>query len=233
MVIYRGKCYIFGVGWRCRPGYFCLTLGFAGTLQPAAPKTLFTMKREISEETVLFKDVLAPHRSIAYDAMTDIMLEALEELSGLLNDREIAGEEGWSFNRSVCGFKPEQLEKISTIEKAGGPVTWLSCLTEGEKMGLMMSFMDWDRLRMQEFRSRYPKSFTKWDPSEDEALLEMYAHRPSWRALSSHFGRNINAVKLRLQHLGVDLGAEARRARYLRRPGTRAAVSAEGGSPEE
>ena len=210
------------------PGIIVQPWGYAGALLPAAPKTLFTMKREISEEAVLFRDVLAPHRSVAYDAVTDIMLEAMEELSGLLNDKEIAGEEGWSFNRSVCGFKPEQLEKICTIEKAGGPVTWLSCLTEGEKMGLMMSFMDWDRLRMQEFRSRYPKSFTRWEPAEDEALLEMYAHRPSWRALSSHFGRNINAVKLRLQHLGVDLGAEAARARYLRRPGTRAAAAAEG-----
>ena len=187
------------------------------------------MKREISEEAVLFQDALAKYRSIAYDAVTDIMLEAVEELSGLLNDKEIAGEEGWSFNRSVCGFKPEQMEKICTIVNAGGPVTWLSCLTEGEKNGLMMSFLDWDRLRMQEFRSRYPKSFTKWEPAEDEALLEMYAHKPSWRAMSSHFGRNINAIKLRLQHLGVDLGAEAGRARYLRRPGSHAAAATEGG----
>ena len=189
---------------------------------------LLTMKREISEEAVLFQDALAPHRSVAYDAVTDIMLEALEELSGLLNDKEIAGEDGWAFNRSVCGFRPEQLEKVCTMEKAGGPVTWLSSLTEGEKMAFMMAFMDWDRLRMQEFRSRYPKSFMKWEPAEEEALLEMYAHRPSWRALSSHFGRNVNAIKLRLQHLGVDLGAEAGRARYLRRPGSHAAAAAEG-----
>ena len=62
---------------------------------------------------------------------------------------------------------------------------------------------------------------------KDEALLEMYAHKPSWRSLSSHFGRNINAIKLRLQHLGVDLGAEAGRARYLQRPGSRAAAAVE------
>ena len=191
------------------------------------PETLLTMKKEISEEAVLFQDALAPHRSVAYDAVTDIMLEALEELAGLLNDKEIAGEDGWAFNRSVCGFKPEQMEKVCTIGKAGGPATWLSCLTEGEKMAMLMSFMDWDRVRMQEFRSRYPKSFMKWEPAEEEALLEMYAHRPSWRALSSHFGRNINAIKLRLQHLGVDLGAEAGRARYLRRPGTNAAAAQE------
>lgn len=181
------------------------------------------MKKEISEEAVLIQDMLAPHRSVSYDAVTDIMLEALEELAGLLDDKGVAGEEGWSFNRSVCGFRPEQLEKISMMDEAGGPVVWLSSLTEGEKMAMMMAFMDWDRMRMKEFRRRYPKSFMKWEPSEDEVLLEMYAHKPSWRELSSHFGRNINAVKLRLQHLGVDLGAEAGRARYLRRPGSHAA----------
>ena len=204
-------------------GNDCLTLGRNRRWYAGRSETLLTMKREISEEAVLVQDVLAPHRSVAYDAVTDIMLEALEEVAGLLDDKEVAGEDGWSFNRSVCGFKPEQLEKISTMGKAGGPAVWLSCLTEGEKMAMMMAFMDWDRLRMQEFRSKYPKSFMKWEPDEEEALLEMYAHKPSWRALSSHFGRNINAIKLRLQHLGVDLGAEAGRARYLRRPGSHAA----------
>ena len=190
------------------------------------------MKKEISEAAVLFQDVLSPHRSVAYDAVTDIMLEALEELAGLLDDKEVAGEEGWVFNRPACGFKPEQLEKVSAMGKAGGPAEWLSSLTEGEKMAMMMSFMDWDRLRMKEFRSRYPKSFMKWEPAEEEALLEMYAHKPSWRALSSHFGRNINAIKLRLQHLGVDLGAEAGRARYLHRPGSHAAAAGAEGLAE-
>lgn len=181
----------------------------------------------------MITDMMAPHRSIAYDAVTDIMLEAFEELSDFLNDEHLSGVEGWTFNRQVCGFRPEQVEKIYEMAKSGEPVVWLTGLTEGEKFALMMAFMDWDRLRMKEFRTRYPRSFTKWEPAEDEALLEMYPQRTSWRELSSHFGRNVNAVKLRLQHLGVDLGAEAGRARYLRRPGTRAAAMAEAESKEE
>jgi hypothetical protein len=191
------------------------------------------MKKDISEEAVMITDMMAPHRSIAYDAVTDIMLEAFEELSDFLNDEHLSGVEGWTFNRQVCGFRPEQMEKIYELAKSVDPVLWLSGLTEGEKFALMMAFMDWDRLRMKEFRTRYPRSFTKWEPAEDEALLEMYPQRTSWRELSSHFGRNVNAVKLRLQHLGVDLGAEAGRARYLRRPGTRAAAMAEAESKEE
>ena len=181
----------------------------------------------------MITDMMAPHRSIAYDAVTDIMLEAFEELSDYLNDEHLSGAEGWTFNRQVCGFRPEQMEKIYEMAKSGEPVVWLTGLTEGEKFALMMAFMDWDRLRMKEFRNRYPRSFTKWEPAEDEALLEMYPQRTSWRELSSHFGRNVNAVKLRLQHLGVDLGAEAGRARYLRRPGTHAAAVAAAENKEE
>ena len=210
---------------------FCSTVGIVGDTAAACSEKLSTMKRDISEEAVMITDMMAPHRSIAYDAVTDIMLEAFEELSVFLNDRNLSGEEGWTFNRQVCGFRPEQMERIYGM--AGEPVAWLSGLTEGEKFALMMAFMDWDRLRMKEFRNRYPRSFTKWDPAEDEALLEMYPNRTSWRELSSHFGRNVNAVKLRLQHLGVDLGAEAGRARYLRRPGTRAAAMAEAGNKVE
>lgn len=181
----------------------------------------------------MITDMMAPHRSIAYDAVTDIMLEAFEELSDFLNDKGLSGAEGWTFNRQAGGFRPEQIEKIYEMGKAGEPVVWLSGLTEGERFALMMAFMDWDRLRMKEFRNRYPRSFTKWEPAEDEALLEMYPNRASWRELSSRFGRNVNAVKLRLQHLGVDLGAEAGRARYLRRPGTHAAALSETGDKEE
>ena len=45
----------------------------------------------------------------------------------------------------------------------------------------------------------------------------MYAGGSTWRALSNHFGRNVNAIKLRLQHLGIDLGADAASARFPRR----------------
>ena len=47
----------------------------------------------------MITDMMAPHRSIAYDAVTDIMLEAFEELSDFLNDKGLSGAEGWTFNR--------------------------------------------------------------------------------------------------------------------------------------
>ena len=179
-------------------------------------KNYMTMKK-ISEEIAFVGEVLAPHRSVAYDAVTDIMLDALTELSEYLNGVGEEAGDGLLFDRPVCGFRPEQLEKVCAMGKENKLVSWMSVLPEVERMALMMSFLDWDRLRLQEFRQKYPKSFTKWEADEDEALLEMYPKKKSWRELSSHFGRNVNAVKLRLQHLGVDLGAEAGRARFMRR----------------
>jgi hypothetical protein len=174
------------------------------------------MKKKISETTASMRDILAPHRSIVYDAITDIMLEALTEVCDFLKVEEAENDEGWAFDRSVCGFKPAQLSGVYAHGKDGDLVSWVAELPEVERMGLLMAFLDWDRVRMLDFRTRYPNSFMRWEQADDESLLEMYASKPSWSTLSRHFGRNVNAIKLRLQHLGVDLGSEAGRSRYPR-----------------
>ena len=171
------------------------------------------MKKKISEESTRLEAVLAPHRSIAIDAMTDIMMDALTELNEVLN-KELPSDEGWEFDRAICGFRPEQMEKVYLCGDADRLVHWVSGMAEQERMSLLVAFLNWDKLRMNDFRSRFPNSFTKWMPADDEALLEMYGSGRSWRTMSDHFGRNVNAIKLRLQHLGIDLGAEAARSRF-------------------
>lgn len=171
------------------------------------------MKKKISEESTRLEAVLAPHRSIAIDAMTDIMMDALTELNEVLN-KELLPDEGWEFDRAVCGFRPEQMEKVYLCGDADRLVHWVSGMAEQERMSLLVAFLNWDKLRMNDFRSRFPNSFTKWMPADDEALLEMYGSGRSWRTMSDHFGRNVNAIKLRLQHLGIDLGAETARSRF-------------------
>ena len=171
------------------------------------------MKKKISEESPRLEAVLASHRSIAIDAMTDIMMDALTELNEVLNN-DLQPDEGWEFDRAVCGFRPEQLEKVYLCGDAERMVHWVSGMAEQERMSLLVAFLNWDKLRMNDFRSRYPNSFTKWMPADDEALLEMYGSGRTWRTMSDHFGRNVNAIKLRLQHLGVDLGAEAAHSRF-------------------
>ena len=70
------------------------------------------MKKKISEEAPRLEAVLAPHRSIAYDALTDIMMDALRDVSEWMNADESSGLDGWEFDRDVCGFRQEQLEKV-------------------------------------------------------------------------------------------------------------------------
>ena len=175
------------------------------------------MKKKISEEAPRLEAVLAPHRSIAYDALTDIMMDALRDVSEWMNADECSGLDGWEFDRDVCGFRQEQLEKVYISGGGDRLLQWVAGMQEQDRLSLLMSFLDWDRLRMNDFRTRYPNSFLKWSGSDDEALLEMYSSGSSWRTLSNHFGRNVNAIKLRLQHLGIDLGADAGRSRFPRR----------------
>ena len=175
------------------------------------------MKKKISEEAPRLEAVLAPHRSIAYDALTDIMMDALRDVSEWMNADECSGLDGWEFDRDVCGFRQEQLEKVFISGGGDRLLHWVAGMQEQDRLSLLMSFLDWDRLRMNDFRARYPNSFLKWSNSDDEALLEMYSSGSSWRTLSNHFGRNVNAIKLRLQHLGIDLGADAGRSRFPRR----------------
>lgn len=178
---------------------------------------LKTMKKKISEAAPRLEAILASQRSIAYDALTDILMDALNAIAETLDTELTPDCDGWEFNRTVCGFRPEQLEKVVKNGTPERMMNWFTVMTEQERMSFLTSLLDLERLRMNDFRSRYPNSFLKWSAAEDEALLEMYGSGCSWKALSDHFGRNVNALKLRLQHLGIDLGPDSARPRFPRR----------------
>lgn len=186
----------------------------AGGIPAGGPLKLETMKKKISEVGPRLETVLAPHRGIAYDALTDILLDALADVAEVFKSENV---EAWEFDRTVCGFRPDVMEKISLCRDAEHLLHWVSGMSEQDRISMLMAFLDWDRVRMNDFRAKYPNSFTKWSAEDDDALMDMFAAGSSWRTLSNHFGRNINAIKLRLQHLGVDLGAEAGRSRFPRR----------------
>lgn len=189
-------------------------------LTPPVVLKLKIMKKKIGEESARLEAILAPHRSIALDALTDIMIESLEDVARFLNADENAGLDGWEFDRDACGFRQEQLEKVFLSGGGDRLLHWVAGMQEQDRLSLLMAFLNWDRLRMNDFRAKYPNSFLKWAPADDEALLEMYKSGSSWRTLSDHFGRNVNAIKLRLQRLGIDLGTEAGRPRFPQRPVT-------------
>ena len=84
---------------------------------------------------------------------------------------------------------------------------------------LMMAFLDVQGLRRIVLRDRYPMAYKAWTDEEDASLRQLYDESSKsgdvipWPSIASCMGRNVNAVKLRLEYLGYDLGSDAGRSR--------------------
>lgn len=181
---------------------------------------------EIGEQT---NEILSSHRNVANDAVLDVMLDAFQDLGVLMSETERVNEAVLEFDKGAGGFKPADLEDVLIHFRKDDLAEWMMGLSENGRTSLMMKFLDYDTIRMQDFRSRYPKAFMKWTTEEDSRLREMYVSKCSWRQMSEQFGRNTNALKLRLERLGYDLGADAGRSRF--HPGPLHAPGAELSGP--
>lgn len=179
-------------------------------------------------------EILSSHRKVADEAVADVMLDAFREVGAFLAETEEAEGVVLEFDKGAGAFNPADLENALVHWRKQDLVEWFIGLSELERTTLIMRFLDYDRLRIQEFRARYPKAFMKWSAEEDAELSAMYSGQCSWREMSAHFGRNTNALKLRLERLGFDLGANAGRSRFHPRPqpgaGSAGAGSAGAGS---
>lgn len=178
---------------------------------------------ELAEQT---NEILSSHRELANDAVMDEMLDAFREVGAFLAETEKANGVVLEFDKGVAGFRPADLENVLLHWRKEDLVEWLMGLAELDRLALLMRFLDYDRLRMREFRSRYPNAFAKWTPAEDNDLRAMFEAKCSWRKLSEHFGRNTNALKLRLERLGYDLGASPGRSRFSAAAAPAAAATA-------
>ena len=172
----------------------------------------------ISEMAEQMNEILSSHRKVADEAVADVMLDAFREVGAFLAETEEAEGVVLEFDKGAGAFKPADLENALVHWRKQDLVEWFIGLSELERTTLMSRFLDYDRMRMQEFRARYPKAFMKWSAEEDAELAAMYKGQCPWREMSARFGRNTNALKLRLERLGFDLGANAGRSRFHPRP---------------
>ena len=172
----------------------------------------------ISEMAEQMNEILSSHRKVADEAVMDVMLDAFREVGALLAETEEAEGVVLEFDKGAGAFKPADLENALVHWRKQDLVEWFIGLSELERTTLIMRFLDYDRMRAQEFRARYPKAFMKWSAEEDAELAAMYKGQYPWREMSAHFGRNTNALKLRLERLGFDLGANGGRSRFHPRP---------------
>lgn len=164
--------------------------------------------------------VLSGQRAIAHDALDDLMHEAFHEIGVILSSQSAGSDAPDALpDRPVSGLSPKTLQLIRRHHDSGDLADWLSSDADGSKSTLLSQFLNLSALQMQELRARFPRAFMKWEDSEDAALLSAYqdetaqGQKANWGALADRFGRNVNALKLRLERLGINLGDEAGRPR--------------------
>ncbi len=168
--------------------------------------------------------ILDEHRVQAHDVLDDLMHEAFLEIGTLLSTpASDADAPEATPGRAVGGLSPRTLQLIRQHHDAGDLAEWLTTGAGGTKSTCIYQFLNLNALQMQELRIRFPRAFTKWAAEEDQTLLAQYqdataqGQKVNWGALAGRFGRNVNAIKLRLEHLGVNLGPDAGQPRRDRR----------------
>lgn len=166
--------------------------------------------------------ILDEQRAQAHDALDDLMYESFLEIGALLTASAggpAAPGPADTPARAVAGLSPRTLQLIRQHHDAGDLAEWLAAGAGGNKSTCISQFLNLNALQMQELRVRFPRAFTKWADEEDAALLAQYqettaqGQKVNWGVLAGRFGRNVNALKLRLEHLGVNLGPDAGHSR--------------------
>ncbi len=175
-------------------------------MDPFEPTPVSQPSREMC-----IQQILDEHRSMAYEALDDLMYETFLAIGRLL------AASGTPPERAVGGLSLYELRQILRHCEADDLADWLAAGADRDKSLYLRDFLNLGRLQMTELRSRYPRAFTKWTPEEDDSLLARYhqqtesGRQVSWSELASAFQRNPNALRLRLGQLGIDLGKDAGR----------------------
>lgn len=189
-------------------------------------KQLKVSKMETDEKRI--RSILEEYRTLAFDALDQLMFEAFHELGRALAETEGSVRTDASGPvpvRAVCGLSARTLRQIQEHYEDGDLADWLDAGIDGERLPYLREFLNLNSLEMKELKMRHSNAFTRWTAEQEASLLASYREyaesgvQVPWWILSLQSGRNVNALKLRLEKLGVDLGPEAGRPR---RPGGRA-----------
>lgn len=175
----------------------------------------------ISEMSGVLVPIINSNREMAYEAVEELMLEALSDAMKAVQTNARGAGEDIRFDKAVCGLKPQFLSMVYQRYVNNDLEEWYMSVDRYDRIWMLINFLDVGGARKAEFMSRYPNAYGKWSADEDNKLLQMYndsvsnpSGKPSWKAMSEELGRNTNALKLRLERLGIDLGDDAGRSRY-------------------
>lgn len=156
-------------------------------------------EKAIFIETRIREIIADTRNSILENARLEIS-ESKETIADYLD--YVAGEgEEFEFTRSISGVMPSVGEKIKADRKAGKDFG--ECLDEITPSELLQ-FIGMGQLRMASLRERFPNAFRPWTAELDGKLEAMWCEGMSYKELSEAFGRNENAIKVRVVALELE-----------------------------
>ena len=174
------------------------------------------------------QELLTAKRSEAYEVLERIMSEAFSQIGLTLSSLARNAPDEYAkldSKKHIAGVSRTTLREIHSFFGEEDMAECLALGVIGDRIQLLKEFLDFKSMQMEDFRRRYPNAFKKWTEEEDATLLESYQEEledtareegVDWDFLAFDLGRNVNAIKLRLEKLGVDLGSEAGRPRRQR-----------------
>ena len=188
-------------------------------------KTTQTTPASASSSEAHIQALLNESRAQAYEALDGFMSSVFYkiglELACLEKD---APDEAASLmaKKQVAGLTSSTLRMIRNQFDYDDYEEWLADGLFGDKTRILSEFLNLNALKKEEFKCRFPNAFKKWTKDEDDSLLENYKRYmqgadpleetdelDGWYFMSLMLGRNVNAIKLRLEKLGIDLGTDA------------------------
>lgn len=158
-------------------------------------------------------NILATSRRYAIGAIKDELVEAINYI-GL--EMERAEEEYGGhlyFQLKAGGFNEDQLNTFYEKYRTNEVEKWIYEGADGEINDIIIRFIDFRQMNRNGLRQRFPCTFLKWTPQDDEDLRAIWTRtdqsNPNWPDLEEMFGRPRNAIKIRLEKLGFTLAEPA------------------------
>lgn len=179
------------------------------------------MKQRTKEQDELRKEIIRlidEQRAAAMEDVCKRMSAALVQCVTKLQDHEDElTADGEPFNDGVVatgipGFTLEVLR--SNMHRDFSCDGGEDLIPKDSRSRMVMDFLNFEKLRMDAFRKRYPMSFSKWKENDDAQLLQMFDSGASINEIASALQRNANAIRIRLEKLGRSVPGAPGRAHY-------------------
>jgi hypothetical protein len=157
--------------------------------------------------------ILKHRRKIALEHLKDELATTLNIICEDYEDHYFLPNDNYSFEKPVAGFTPEQLNTIIDKYYDIGIDQWIESGADGMLDELIIRFMRFREMSRSGLKQRFPCTFQKWKPQDEEDLRTIWArtdqNNVNWEDLEEMFGRPRNAIKIRLEKMGFTLSEPA------------------------